>query len=139
MSRLIFLGLRMRFDSESRHFIRQTHWLGGYADLAMKATFAQVPSCRVKDAFVLDVWCCNGSKSEAFRMNRFQTIGMERDLDKLVLSRQRFLDMSGCCADAEGLPFQPGVFDIVFPYSVFQYINWRRFVKECECHLAFWG
>jgi len=121
----------MQFSEDGAQLVCDSHWLGGYAQLMMSMALLDVSWDLSKDVLVLDIGCGNGSKTEALRRMGVKTLGLERDKNRLVGASERFSKVQYCCADGSVLPIQSGKFDMVFSFSVFQYLNWQKTVQEC--------
>lgn len=120
----------MQFNRDEIQLIRNTHWLGGFAELMMQEAFGNLILPEKQNILLLDIGCGGGNKTDILRRCGVNTIGLERDLDRLRQASRQYPKVQFMAAEAIELPFLDEQFDMVFSFSVFQYIDWQEMVRE---------
>jgi SAM-dependent methyltransferase len=99
-----------------------------YSSIARELPRYPIPGIRLPSGegqTLLDIGCNWGRWTIAAARRGYRSIGIDTSLDALLaaaaISRQLSLPIDFVAADARFLPFQRGVFDVVFSYSVLQH------------------
>jgi ubiquinone/menaquinone biosynthesis C-methylase UbiE len=88
-----------------------------------------------KDARLLDVGCGIGVYAEFWRSRGLRVTAVDVDADQIAhamkRARERSMDIRYQVASADRLPFEAGVFDIVYANSLLEHVEeWERCLTE---------
>jgi SAM-dependent methyltransferase len=82
---------------------------------------------------LLDIGCGDGEKTNLFRLIGFDVTAIDYDAAMLQKARQSYPDIDFIQFEiAKTLPFPDQSFDVVFSFSVFQYIDHQAIFRECR-------
>jgi SAM-dependent methyltransferase len=82
---------------------------------------------------LLDIGCGDGEKTNLFRLIGFDVTAVDHDAGMLQKARKSYPDIDFLHYEIEQtLPFPDNTFDVVFSFSVFQYIDQRSIFSECQ-------
>lgn len=112
--------------------LSEGHWLGGFWTPLLEEALSAVSLDVGPPKCLLDLGCGNAIKADIWRKQGIKTIGLERNQAQLSLAQKRFREIDFMCGDATVLPFGNHAVDIVFTFSVFQYVDWQAMVQECH-------
>ena len=82
---------------------------------------------------LLDIGCGDGEKSNLFQLIGFGVTAIDHDAGMLQKARQSYPDIDFVQYEIEQtLPFADHTFDVIFSFSVFQYIDHQAVFRECQ-------
>ncbi len=82
---------------------------------------------------LLDIGCGDGEKTNLFQLIGFDVTAIDHDAGMLKKARQSYPDIDFIHYEIEKiLPFADNTFDVIFSFSVFQYIDHQAIFRECQ-------
>jgi SAM-dependent methyltransferase len=82
---------------------------------------------------LLDLGCGYGTKSEIFHKIGFNVTGIDHDTDRIFKAKTNYPEIDFRHYNIiSTLPFEDNSFDVIFSFSVFQYLEHRSILNECK-------
>ncbi len=81
---------------------------------------------------ILDVGCGRGHNTNLFAHLGMRAQGIDLNADVIDIARESYPSLTFHCHDVQELPFDDASFDATFSFSVLQYVDWRRVLRECD-------
>ena len=133
-------GTSMRSDDNVGEPDWRTHWraagsnafLDTFVDPLLDVAVGHLVTNATRGGTLLDVGCGCGRNAEMFRRLGMDVTGIDLDDASLALARQNYPEVDFQTGDIENLSFASESFDAVFSFSVLQYVDWPRAIRQCH-------
>jgi len=83
-------------------------------------------------ADILDVGCGRGHNTNLFDRLGMRAEGIDLNAESIETARRTYPSATFHCHDVHDLPFDDASFDATCSFSVLQYVDWRRVLRECD-------